>query len=337
MKAPRHWSNPPEAPGLRAALLTPAGWAYGLAGRLRRAASRPMRARVPVICVGNLTAGGAGKTPTTLALCDRLAALGLEAHVLSRGYGARLKGPLRVDPSEHDAEAVGDEPLLMAQRRPVWIGADRRETAAEAVLSGAQILVMDDGYQNPHLHQDLPLVVIDAQAGFGNERLIPAGPLREPLERGFARAGAAIMIGRPKPGERWPWTPPGLPLLHARLAADTGGRSLKGAKIIAFAGIGRPEKFFDTLRDLGADLVETTAFPDHHRYSAAMLQRLEARAQARGATLATTEKDAVRFPKWFRGRALVVRVSLGFAEPAAIDAVLRPLIDPSRAADARVG
>ena len=333
MRPPEFWSAPPEAPGATARLLTPFSWIFVLAGRLRRATTRPYHAAAPVVCVGNLTVGGAGKTPTALAICDRLAALGATPHILSRGYGGRLKGPHRVDPAADTAADVGDEPLLMAARAPVWIGADRRKTAEAAVAAGAQVLVMDDGYQNPGLHKDLSILVVDAAAGYGNERVLPAGPLREPLEEGFARADAAILVGQRPPDRPWPWTPPNTPTLHARLSPDTGGASLRGRRVLAFAGIGRPQKFFETLRELGAELVETVGFPDHHVYNAAMLQRLEARATAADAVLATTEKDAARFPPWFQGKAVVVRVALGFADPSAVDELLRPVIEPGGAHD----
>ena len=330
MRPPEFWTNPPDAPGLAARLLSPLGWVYASLGRLRRAFARPYAPGAPVICIGNPTVGGAGKTPTALAVCDRLAALGATPHLLSRGYGGRKRGPHRVDPKKDRAIDVGDEPLLMARRRPVWIGSDRRKTARAAISAGADVLVMDDGHQNPYLRKDLSILVVDAAIGYGNERVIPAGPLREPVEDSFARADAAILIGQ-RPADRpWPWTRPDRPTLHARLTPDTGGRSLRGEKVLAFAGIGRPEKFFETLRELGAELIDAVSFPDHYAYNAAMLQRLEARAASSGAILATTEKDAARFPQWFQGRALVVTVELGFADPSAIDALLRPVLEAPR-------
>ncbi len=329
MRPPEFWSDPPEAPSLSARLLSPLGAVYAAAGRLRRAFARPHRSEAPVICVGNLVAGGAGKTPTALAIAERLAAMGVGAHILSRGYGGSARGPHRVDPERDRAADVGDEPLLMARRFPVWVGADRAATARTAEAAGADALVMDDGFQNPGLIKDLSILVIDAEFGHGNGRVMPAGPLREPLEEGFRRAQAAVMIGMPEAG-RWPWTPRRFPVFRARLSPVWEGRSLSGQRVFAFAGIGRPEKFFVTLREAGAELAGAQPFPDHHAYSDAMLSRLEARAREADATLITTEKDAVRLPERFRARVAVLPVTLGFADPDAIDDLLEPIARRAR-------
>lgn len=327
MRAPEFWSRRPDAPGWESLALTPLSWLYALGGAARWALATPTRIDTPVLCVGNLVAGGAGKTPSVLALCDRLAALGVEPHVIARGYGGRVRGPHRVDPSSDTAADVGDEPLLMARRRPVWVGADRPASAARAVSAGADVVVMDDGFQNPSLAKHLSIVVIDAKYGHGNERVIPAGPLREPLSVGFGRADAAIMIGEPSGDDPWPWTPPGMSVVHARLAPSERAARLSDRRVLAFAGIGRPEKFFETLRRMGARIVETEAFPDHHPYNTAILSRLAARAQAAGAELVTTEKDATRLPASFQDRVLVVPVALGFAQAQAVDALLRPVLE----------
>ncbi|MEO1329080.1 MAG: tetraacyldisaccharide 4'-kinase [Pseudomonadota bacterium] len=332
MRAPKFWSNPPSRPGLAARLLWPASLVYAAAGAARLRGGRPHRPRAPVICVGNLVAGGAGKTPTVLALCARLAAHGLDAHVLTRGYGGKVRGPHRVDPERDTAEEVGDEALLLAQRRPTWVGADREASAIAAVLDGAEILVMDDGFQNPSIVKDLSFLVVDAGVGHGNGRVIPAGPLREPLRAGFARASAAVLIGDPADDADPIWFPAGLPVLKARLSPLESGIRLSGERVVAFAGIGRPRKFFDTLRSMGAEIVSATAFPDHHRYSTAILQRLEMKAHAEDAMLVTTEKDAVRFPAWFRGRAIPIPVMLGFEDPLAVDALLDRLFETGGAA-----
>ncbi|MEO1274727.1 MAG: tetraacyldisaccharide 4'-kinase [Pseudomonadota bacterium] len=322
MQQPKFWGT---APGLTATLLGPAAALYGLGGRVRHALVNPTKADVPVICIGNLIAGGAGKTPLALAVAARLVARGIAPHFLSRGYRGSIRETHRVDPTRDTAAEVGDEPLLLAAQYPTWTGRDRAASAAAAVAAGAEALVMDDGFQNPSLVKDLSLIAIDAGFGHGNGRVIPAGPLREPLMRGFERADAAVLIGEPAPATAWPFVPEGIPLLQARITPRFTGLSLTGAPVLAFAGIGRPEKFFETLRRMGARLVDTQAFPDHHTYSMVILARLEARAHSQGAMLVTTEKDAVRLPRSFQGRAIAVPVSLGFEDPDALDTLLDTL------------
>lgn len=316
MTPPEFWWTPPDQPSLKARLLAPAAALVAAGGALRRWRTRPYRAPVPVICVGNLIVGGAGKTPTVRAVTARLISLGLRPHILSRGYGGRIKGPHRVDPGQDRAADVGDEPLMLAADAPVWIGADRGASAKAAIAAGADALVMDDGFQNPGLAKDLSLVVIDAAIGHGNGRVMPAGPLREPLRAGFRRMDAAVLIGdRPAGAPPLALSLPGAtPLLRARIAPGLPEGTLMGRPLLAFAGIGRPEKFFATLRAMGAELYETAAFPDHHPYSAPLLTRLERRAGQIGAVLATTEKDAMRLPSAFRDRVITVPIRLGFEE-----------------------
>lgn len=325
MRAPRFWDNPPEAPGLAARLLAPLGALYAMATRLRlrRAA---VAVGVPVICVGNLTAGGAGKTPVVIALIEALSARGLAVHALSRGHGGRERGPHRVDPRRDTAAAVGDEPLLLAAWAPTWVARDRLAGARAAVAAGAGVIVMDDGFQNPSVAKALSLVVVDAAQGFGNGRCIPAGPLREPVAEGLARADAVVMVG--EGGEatlaRWPRLRR-VPLLRARLEPLVTGLPLADSPVVAFAGIGRPAKFFATLRACGARLVATHAFPDHAPYAAPILRRLLAEARAADAMLVTTEKDAVRLPPAFRREVLALPVRLRWGDPAALERLLAPL------------
>jgi tetraacyldisaccharide 4'-kinase len=275
------------------------------------------RVAVPTICVGNLTAGGAGKTPVVLSLAALLSARGKRPHILSRGYGGSLKGPLQVDPAHHSAREVGDEPLLLAAAAPCWIGADRVASARAAIAAGADILLLDDGFQNPALHYDVALVVIDGGYGIGNGRVMPAGPLREPVAPALQRASAVVMIGacekRIELG--------GLPILSAQLA-PVEGDALKGQRVVAFAGIGRPAKFFATLTALGATLAATHDFPDHHPYSESDFVSLAADAEAENAILVTTEKDWVRLsPRWCE-KIRALKVALRWDDEAARDRVL---------------
>ena len=235
--APLFWERPP---GLAAGLLAPVGAAWDMAGRLRRAIAHPYRAPVPVVCVGNLVTGGAGKTPVVLALCDYFAGQGVEAHVVTRGYGGRHTGPVRVDPVCHDADLVGDEALLLPRAASCWVARDRAEGVRMAAAAGAGVILLDDGFQNPSVAKSLALIVVDAAHGFGNGRVMPAGPLRESLGRGLARADAVILLAT----EGEPVAPmPGIfdrPVVPA-LLAPVAGQHLAGERVYAFAGIGRPE------------------------------------------------------------------------------------------------
>jgi len=320
MRAPAFWDAPA---GVLARALAPVSVLWRLGARLRAWRAVPWRAPVPVIVVGNLTAGGAGKTPLVAALIPRLAAAGLAPHVLSRGYGGRLAGPHRVEPGRDTAAEVGDEPLMLAALAPVWIARDRAAGARAAVAAGAGAILMDDGFQNHALVSDLSILAVDAVAGFGNGRVIPAGPLREPVEEGLARVARVVLIGTPAARaaacRRWPALAGAAPL-GAEIAPVATGLDLTGMPVVAFAGIGRPVKFFATLAAMGAWLVETVPFADHHAYSPAVLRRLISAARRRGAMLVTTEKDAIRLPPAFRGEVVVVQVRLDLDDWGLIDA-----------------
>ncbi|WP_179378130.1 tetraacyldisaccharide 4'-kinase [Jannaschia marina] len=313
MRPPAFWSR---KPGLVTALLSPLAALYARA-TARRVAQAGVRVGVPVICVGNLTAGGTGKTPTVIALAERLRDRGIAAHVVSRGYGGTLEGPVRVDPTAHDAGQTGDEPLLLAAFAPTWVARDRAAGARVAVAAGAQAVLMDDGFQNPSLEKDLSIVVVDAGVGFGNGRVLPAGPLREPVAAGLARADFTLTVGDGHVD--LPETPP---RLSGKLEPLRTGMDWAGLPVFAFAGIGRPEKFFDTLRSLRADLRGTEALADHQPLTPALLRRLGERAAKLSAQPVTTEKDAVRLPPALRGQVMTVPVRLRLDDWSPLDAAL---------------
>jgi tetraacyldisaccharide 4'-kinase len=315
LPTPEFWARP----GLIPDLLQPLAWAYAAAGAARRAWTRPWRAPVPVICVGNLVAGGAGKTPVAIALARRLQAKGRAVHLLSRGYGGSLAGPVAVDRQRHDAGQVGDEALLLAAAAPAWIARDRSAGARAAIAAGAECLLLDDGLQNPTLAKDLSLLVVDGEYGFGNGRVLPAGPLREPLARGLARADAVVLMGEDRAGVTARLA--GKPLLHARLAPENAA-AFAGRAVVAFAGIGRPAKFFAMLDGIKAQLVARHAFADHHPYRAAELHRLLAEADAAHAVLVTTAKDAARLPVEWRAHIEVLTVTAEFDEGGLLDGVI---------------
>jgi len=315
---------PPSAPdfwarrGALSLLLAPLGCLYDAAGVVRRARVRAERVPVPVICVGNLVAGGAGKTPVVADLARRLIARGIAVHVLSRGYGGTVPGPLLVDPARHDAAAVGDEPLMLARGAPTWVARDRAAGARTAAAAGAQAIVMDDGLQNPALAKDLSLVVFDGGYGFGNRRVMPAGPLREGIARGLARADAAVMLGADRTGTA---TLLGtIPILEAEPLTPT--TTLAGRAFVLFAGIGRPQKFFDHVAKTGARVTAVRGFADHHRYSEAELTALARMAELAGATLMTTEKDWVRLTPAWRIRVQYLPLAIAWRDEAALDRLL---------------
>lgn len=325
MKAPGFWSNPPERPGWAARLLWPASKIWQMGARFRQARATPERAPVPALCVGNLTAGGAGKSPMVAALVQRLSDRGVLAHIVSRGYGGRIKGPHLVDYETDSAADVGDEPLMLSGYGSVWVARDRAAGARAAAEAGAKMVILDDGFQNPGLVKDASIVMIDAGQGFGNGQVMPAGPLREPIAEGLGRADLIVLVGDAKARENLMQSWPVLrerPLLGASLIPKKTGLSLENVRAIAFAGIGRPEKFFETVREMGAVISATHGFADHQVYDRKILQRLVREARDTNAILVTTEKDAVRLPQAFRDQAFTVPIRLEPEDWAPIDAML---------------
>lgn len=316
MLAPDFW----RGTGRLSGLLLPAACAYAAVAALRAALARPVRAEVPVICVGNIVAGGAGKTPVALALAEILKARKLAPHFLSRGYGGTVVGPERVNPLSHTAAEVGDEALLLAAAAPTWVSRRRVAGARAAVAGGAGIVVMDDGHQNPSLAKDLSLIVVDGGFGFGNGRVMPAGPLRESISAGLKRAHAMVIIGRDRLGVAA--MARGLPILRARLVPGPEASALKGRRALAFAGIGRPSKFFETLTEIGADVRRSIAFPDHHPYRPEEIEAILAEAESTDAVVVTTAKDAVRLPPELRERVAVLSVRLTWDDEAALNRLL---------------
>lgn len=270
-------------------LLLPLSCLYAGVGLLRQKLATPYRAIIPVICIGNLVAGGTGKTPVALALGKYLKSRGINVHYLSRGYGGQLRGPVKVDSATHGATDVGDEPLLLATVAPTWVSKDRVAGARAAELAGADVILMDDGFQNPGLQKDFSFIVVDAAIGFGNEAVIPAGPLRETIAKGMARADAVILIG--VGGETLKFE--GIPTYRGHLKAMGDWQKDEGS-YVAFAGIGRPGKFFTSLQEAGVKIAARHSFADHHNYTMDDLAVLQAEAVKHSAKLITTEKDWVR-------------------------------------------
>ncbi len=324
MHPPGFWYLSPQHPDWRARLLSPIGSLS--AGITARRLRRPgYRATVPVVCVGNISLGGTGKTPTVIALLERLGDAGVDAHVVSRGYGGSETGPLRVDPGRHNAERVGDEPLMLASLGTVWVARERHLGVRCAERGGAQAVLLDDGMQNPSVEKSASIVVVDAEIAFGNGRVAPAGPLREPVSAGLSRADALLSVGDEESHRRflgaWGDVIP-VPVVRGELRPLHTGIDLTDQRVLAFAGIGRPQKFFATLRGLGADLVRTEALDDHQPLRESLMKRLLSDAAALDAQLVTTEKDAVRLSPAFRRNVLTLPIRLELEDWNSIDAVL---------------
>ncbi|HLY57825.1 MAG TPA: tetraacyldisaccharide 4'-kinase [Stellaceae bacterium] len=318
MQAPEFWRRR----GALSTALLPAAAGYGVVAAWRRRRTTPVKAPLPTICVGNLVAGGGGKTPLALALAERLKARGRAVHLLSRGYRGRLEGPVMVDPALHTFRDVGDEPLLLAAAAPTWVSRDRLAGATAAAAAGADLVLLDDGLQNPRLAYDLSLIAIDGGYGFGNGRLLPAGPLRERVEAGLERAAAAVVIGEDEAGVA-AVIAGRLPILHARLVPQNPA-PWAGRRVVAFAGIARPVKFFATLDALGAETVARFAFADHHPYAEGELMAVLARAAAASALAVTTEKDWHRLPPQIRAQVETLPVRLEWDDG---EALLDQLLD----------
>ena len=304
-------------------ILLPIATVWSAVTRIRMGLGTSWRAPVPVVCVGNLVVGGAGKTPLAIALARHLIAAGHTPHFLSRGYGGRERGPIHVDLQHHDADAVGDEPLLLAAVAPTWVARNRPAGARMACAAGADVIVMDDGFQNPTLAKDISVLAIDGGYGFGNHRVMPAGPLRERLSNGLRRADAAVVIGTDATGALNGTRH--YCAVHKAHLTPYPEDAIVGKRVLAFAGIGRPEKFYATLRQIGCTLAATKDFPDHHVYTAEQIMTLCEEAAALDAIPATAEKDYVRLSDDAKAMIHMLRVELEWADISSLNQILHKI------------
>jgi tetraacyldisaccharide 4'-kinase len=319
MKAPAFW----KTDSFISNALQPFSALYSCAGSYRRKHAQPVRVAVPVICVGNITAGGAGKTPTVRWLQHFFQSQEVVAHVVSRGYGGSLEGPVRVDSKAHTAAEVGDEPLLLAHYSDCWVSRDRRAGVQVAAEHGADVVILDDGFQNPHVAKDLSILVIDGGYGLGNERIIPAGPLRETLQQAQRRAEYLLIIGEDCHGLA---DKARLPVLQGKFTIECDIADYRQREWVAFAGIGRPEKFFATLKENSIPVKATKAFADHYPYSETELRTLQTQATKAGAVLITTEKDWHRLPEEWQKEIAYLPVRLDIDNASALHTSLMALL-----------
>jgi len=330
MREPDFWYRPPS---LMSLLLSPLGALYGIVTG-RRMGCTGFDAGIPVLCVGNYHLGGAGKTPMVLALTKLLRDLGETPIVLSRGYGGRLRGPIMVDPARHEAAEIGDEPLMLARTVPVVVARDRINGVAMARSRNASVILMDDGFQSPAIAKDASLIVIDSDRGLGNGNIFPAGPLRAPLPPQIARTDALIVIGDGSAAGpvAAAVAAQGRMVLSAHLKADEAAlASLRGKRVLAFAGIGDPHRFFRTLRSCGIDVAAERAFPDHHAFSADEIAALMAEARREALTVVTTEKDMVRLKANGAKHVVPFAVTLELENPAQLRKFVTDLLFQTRA------
>ena len=320
MRDPDFW----QKDGIAAKLLSPLSTVWRAGACIRTATTTARHPGCPVFCVGNFTVGGAGKTPTAIALFDLLTRLGRTPHFVSRGYGGSITGPHQVDPVKDHADKVGDEPLLLAQEGPAWISRMRALGAEAARNAGANAIILDDGLQNPSLIKDCSFAVVDSAYGIGNGRVMPAGPMREPLLRGLEKVHAIILIGDQTP-DFINDLPASVPILRAHVT-PVNGADFKDRKIVAFAGIGRPAKFYDSLKQVGANVVLTRDFADHHPFTDHEISALRTEATRQNAMLVTTQKDWMRLPSESRTGISSLNIRLMFEDPEQLSRIVTSVL-----------
>lgn len=315
MKTPEFWNKQ----NFLSNLLQPLGTIYAAATAWRLKSHTPYKSEYPVICIGNLTAGGTGKTPVSLSIADLLHRMGKNPYFITRGYGGSLHNVV-VNRQIHTPQQVGDEPLLLAEVAPTVVNPDRAAAAKLAAANGADCLVMDDGFQNPTLHKDLSFLVFDGNYGIGNGRVIPAGPLREPFDKGVKRAQAVIILGADKHAVA---EQTALPVFYGEIKEEKPETT--NLNIAAFCGIGHPEKFYDSLKKCGFNIVKTFNYPDHYFYTRAELSSLIDFAQKNNLDIYTTSKDFVKIPLSLRPHFKVLKIKICWNDEDALQKFLAAL------------
>jgi tetraacyldisaccharide 4'-kinase len=322
LPSPKFWNQPDNCLGY---FLTPLSWLYQAGTIIHQKFSKPYKAEVPVISIGNFVLGGAGKTPLTLAIAKSLQTMGHVPHIISRGYGGSLHGPLQVDPNTHHFHQVGDEPLLLAKTAPTWVSKRRCAAVKLAIEAGADILLLDDGHQNHTIKKDISFMVVNAAQGFGNGRVFPAGPLRQTIQYGLKHTSALVYISDERDPLPKQLSSIPCPLIRGKIEP----RDPTPGTVIGFAGIGYPDKFRQTLVNAGYHVKAFTSFPDHYPYTEKDLRQLRMRARVERASLITTEKDALRIPEVCRADVLTLPIQLKFYPKTALENLLKQFLQNS--------
>ena len=329
MLAPKFWYPENNEKSIFSTALIPLGFIYALLAKFRMLQSVQKHFDIPIVCIGNLNVGGTGKTPTTISAAQFLIEKGYDVHVVSRGYGGTAKGPLLINDKDYCASEVGDEALMLSAYAPTWLADKRSAGIKNAISDGAEIILLDDGFQDPSFYKDLSILTVNAKKGFGNKRCIPAGPLRETLSSGLKRADVLISIGAESSQNNFKKIYGGyinLPIAIANLEVLNTGISWENMKVIAFAGIAHPENFFEALRAQGANIVSCQSLSDHQKLSSTLMTRLIEGARAENAQLVTTEKDYVRLPKQFRTEVITLPVRIKLNENLSWDKIFKPIL-----------
>lgn len=327
MKTPKYW----QSNSIISKLLEPVGFIYGGLTALRLKFKKSQKAEVPVICIGNITAGGTGKTPVSVAIAKMLATEMYHPYFVTRGYGGKMQDVI-VNNKKHTAHDVGDEPLILSKQAPVVVNANRYKAAQKAIGQGADVIIMDDGFQNPGLHKDLSFLVFDGHYGIGNGKIIPAGPLRETLADGVKRADAVIILGKDKHNLAQRCE---LPVFFGHTEATQ--TNLDNQDVVAFAGIGHPQKFYHTLKQQGFNVVKTIDFPDHHFYSSEELDNIVKQAKSLNAQIYTTSKDFVKIPPLYSQDINVLEIAVVWDNPEELSTFIKQRISADKHSNSDAG
>ena len=331
LKAPKFWFSNGKYSLLISKIMAPLAMIWEVCARLRLMTGRYESFDVPIVCIGNITIGGSGKTPTSIALAELCIQHGINAHIISKGYKGKCKGPKKVT-SKDSAYEIGDEPLLMSNFATVWVAKKRTHAITSAINDGAELIILDDGFQDSSIRKNISIITVDAQQAFGNKKVLPAGPLREKLHRGFKRADILLVIGSEYQREKFLNSnklPKNLMIMSGEITIVETGLNIENTEFIAAAGIAHPRKFFDILRLNGAKLIKEISLPDHVVFSRTLIERLKKLATKNNVSLIVTEKDYVKIPTCEKSNFVCLPIKLNFLQSKELITLIKNTFDQS--------